>query len=101
MPIQVLAEAWSLRRHTGCAKLHVLQELWIIGVLASHLLLLLSVLVFRKSWNLNLIIMVSAGEHLTHPYLQQLTVLCNHYTLPKSVQRNKGIERLCGRPPSR
>ena len=41
-----------------------LQEPWIIGLLASHLLLLVLVLVFRKSWNLNLIIMVSAGTFL-------------------------------------
>ncbi len=41
-----------------------LQEPWIIGLLACHLLLLVLVLVFRKSWNLNLVIMVSAGELL-------------------------------------
>lgn len=38
-----------------------LQEPWIICLLATHLLLLIMVLVFRRSWNLNLIIMVSAG----------------------------------------
>ena len=37
------------------------QEPWIIGVLATHCLLLVLVLVFRKNWNLNMIIMVAAG----------------------------------------
>lgn len=35
-------------------------------MLATHALLLLMVLVFRKSWYLNLIVMVSAGKHLSH-----------------------------------
>ncbi|CAK0787368.1 hypothetical protein CVIRNUC_010588 [Coccomyxa viridis] len=36
-------------------------EPWIIGVLATHCLLLVLVLVFRKNWNLNMIIMVAAA----------------------------------------
>ena len=40
------------------------QEPWIIGLLATQCLLLVLVLVYRKNWNLNMVIMVAAGKLL-------------------------------------
>ena len=48
-------------------------------LLASHLLLLVLVLVFRKSWNLNLVIMVSAGK---------LLAFCAFSSLPAQQQHH-------------
>ncbi len=40
------------------------QEPWLAGLLAFHLLLLLSCIAFRKSWNYNFAVLLVAGEHL-------------------------------------
>lgn len=54
----------------------LVQEPWLIGLLTFQALLLGSVIVFRKSWNYNLIVLILAGK---------LPVCCDSHLLDPTL----------------